>query len=242
MRSNGAPAGSSAVLYICQPGADTLAKSLLARLERHARLHLRLNSQTFRDSSEPTVDLHSRPCWKHRIKPMLEAAQTRPGHLVVSSMDHLALTCGAQRKVYRWAYSLGVAVHCADPPSFSAHDFLGDALDVLVRLEEAYRLTRRLRHAQTETVLTACGELRKHLDDFLPLARQRQAASAGCARLHAAIQNGGQLLAPDTRLRPREELYRLIHCLRTVLPPELTGPWNDPWRPAPPPRTDPTAT
>ncbi|MEU7159214.1 hypothetical protein AB0A98_22665 [Streptomyces chrestomyceticus] len=221
------------MIYICQPGADALAKALLARLERHARVHLRLNSQTFRDRTDPTVRLDSRPRWKDEVKPMLEKAQTRPGHLVVPSMNHIALTCGTQRETYQWAHELGITVHCTDPQSFSAQDFLGDTLNVLVRLEEVYRLTRRLRHARAEAVLAACGHLRKHLADALPLARQRQASPAGHRRLHAAIQEGERLLAPHTRSHPREELHHLAHCLRTLLPPELTGPWNDPWSPAP---------
>ncbi|MFF3277276.1 hypothetical protein ACFYWU_41105 [Streptomyces chrestomyceticus] len=226
------------MIYVCEPGADALAKSLLARLECHARLHLRLDSQTFRDHTEPEVDCNRRPRWRDEVKTMLGNDQTRPGHLVVPSMNHIALTCGTQREIYRWVHGLGVMVHCTDPPFFSVQDFLGDALNVLVRLEEVYRLTRRLRHAQAEIVLTACGDLRKLLGDALPLARQRL-RTVDSARLHATVQEGERLLAPHTHLRPREELHRLIHCLRRLLPPELTGPWNDPWSPVLPARMTP---
>ncbi len=246
--SNGAtartrvPATQTAVVYICHPGPDAQARPLLAQLERHARLRLGLNPQTFRDRTELAVDLDRRPRWKDQVKPMLEKVQTRPGHLVVPSMDHLALSCGTQREVYQWADKLGVTVHCTHPPFFSAQDYLGDALDVLVRLEEVHRLTRRLGHAPTETVLTACGRLRKHLADALPLARQRQTTSAASHRLHAAIQEGERLLDPHTRMRPRESLLRLIHCLRALLPPELTDPWNDPWSHRPAGPADPART
>ncbi|KOT48401.1 MULTISPECIES: hypothetical protein [Streptomyces] len=231
----------AAVLYICQPGPAASADSSLDRLNRHARQRLHLVPQKkFHDSTDPQVACDDRPHWRDNVKKLLETATAaRPRHLVVPSMHHIAPTCAKQREVYRWAHTLGVAVHCADPPAFSARDFLGDALDVLVRLEEVHRISSC---ASRETVLAACGVLRQQLNAALPPARQRLQGLAGPrdfaehVRLQCAITAGEALLFAPAARQARTELRCLIHGIRALLPPELTGPWNDPWTVPRPPR------
>ncbi|MFD7663483.1 hypothetical protein [Streptomyces sp. NPDC059788] len=249
MHGNGVPAARAgreadsertAVLYVCQP---ELAVELLARLDRHARLQLHLPwRKGFQDCTAPQLACDHRPQWK-RIKKTFEAVQPHPRHLVIPSMNHIALSCGKQREVYKWAHALQVTVHCVDPPYFSERDFLGDDLDVLVRLEEAHRLTSGARSVGRETMLSLCGTLQKDLAEALPLARQRQADPAGPSdHTHAdwlvsAITGAEELLVARSSSSARRDLHHLVHCLRALLPPEMTSLWNDPWslpRPAAP--------